>query len=90
MYFSPVGRPHFKLHVLAKLILHLWDLKVDIVLFLHEFFIAGVEGPSLPVTALGIFVLLSEGGREGGRRVSGGNGLGRTIKWTVGVVWERG
>ena len=39
-------------------------------LFLHEFFIARVKGPSLPVTALSIFVLLSEGGREereGGR-----------------------
>ena len=80
MYFSPVGRPHLELHVLTKLVLHLWDLKVNLVLFLRELIIARVKGPSLPVTALGIFILLrkrrerkegregGEEGREGGRR----------------------
>ena len=37
-------------------------------LFLHELVIARVKGPSLPVTALGIFILLREKEREGGER----------------------
>ena len=52
-----VGHLHLKLNVLAKLVLWPWNLKGDVMGLLKELLVAVVEGLTLSLRPLRVFVL---------------------------------